>query len=59
MIVAADNILALADLCTVSAEQMAAVVELRDLFTYISCKILLGEVPGWVDMHLLHQSLHI
>jgi len=59
MIVAADNILALADLCTVSAEQVAAVVELRDLFANISCKILLGEVPGWVDMHLLHQSLHI
>jgi len=34
MIVAADNILALADLFTVSAEQMAAVVELRSLRKY-------------------------
>ena len=59
MVVAIDDVLALADLCTVSVEQVAALMELRDLFTYISCKILLGEVPGWMDMHLLHRSLHL
>ena len=59
MVVAIDDVLALGDLWTVSAEQVAALVEMRDLFTNISCKILRGEVPGRVDMHLLHRSLHL
>ena len=54
MVVAIDDVLALADLWTVSVEQVAALVELRNLFTDISCKILRGEVPRRVDMHLLH-----
>ena len=54
MVVAADDVLALADLWTVSVEQVATLVELRNLFTDISYKILRGEVPRRVDMHLLH-----